>query len=51
MTRQIMKQWNDYKDRKHDADPGGKLVLGHVRSAITGIVADALVHLRVKHPG
>lgn len=50
VTRQMMKQWNDYKDRKHNTDFGGKLVLGHVRSAITGIVANSLVHLRAKHP-
>lgn len=50
VARQMMKPWNEYQDRKHSADLGGKLVLGHVRSAITGIVAESLVHLRAKHP-
>jgi DNA-binding transcriptional LysR family regulator len=50
VARQMMKPWNDYQNRKHNADPGGKLVLGHVRSAITGIVADSLVYLRAEHP-
>jgi DNA-binding transcriptional LysR family regulator len=50
VARQMMKPWNDYLDRKHNADLGGRLVLGHVRSAITGIVANSLVYLKARHP-
>jgi DNA-binding transcriptional LysR family regulator len=50
VTRQMLKQWNRYQERKHTVGLGGNLVLGHVRSAITGIVAKALVSLRAKHP-
>jgi DNA-binding transcriptional LysR family regulator len=50
VTRQMLKQWNEYKERKRKTELGGKLVLGHVRSAITGIVANALLVLRTKHP-
>ncbi len=51
VTRQMLKHWNDYAGRKQRADLGGKLVLGHVRSAITGVVASSLASLRAKHPG
>jgi DNA-binding transcriptional LysR family regulator len=50
VTRQMLRQWNDYKDRKRNADLGGELVLGHVRSAVTGTVANSLAFLRAKHP-
>jgi DNA-binding transcriptional LysR family regulator len=50
VTRQMLRQWNEYTDRKRNADLGGELVLGHVRSAITGTVANSLAFLRAKHP-
>lgn len=50
VTRQMIKLWNDHKARNQKTKFGGTLVLGHVRSAITGIVADALMVLRNKHP-
>ena len=50
VTRQMLRQWNEYKDRKRNADLGGELVLGHVRSAVTGIVANSLAFLRTKYP-
>lgn len=50
VTRQMLKQWNDFRHRTHKGQFGGRLVLGHVRSAITGIVANAFVVLRTKHP-
>lgn len=50
VTRQMLRQWNEYRDRKRNADLGGELVLGHVRSAITGTVASSLAFLRARHP-
>jgi len=50
VTRQMLKQWNEYTERKRKTELGGKLVLGHVRSAITGTVANALTVLRTKYP-
>jgi DNA-binding transcriptional LysR family regulator len=50
VTRQMLKQWNEYKERHRKTEFGGMLVLGHVRSALTGIVANALMVLRAKHP-
>lgn len=50
VTRQMLRQWNEYREKKRKTELGGKLVLGHVRSAITGIVANALLVLRTKHP-
>ena len=50
VTRQMLQLWNDHKGRNQKTKFGGNLVLGHVRSAITGIVANALIVLRAKHP-
>ena len=50
VTRRMLQQWNEYQGRNQKALFGGKLVLGHVRSAITGVVANALFVLRTKHP-
>lgn len=50
VTRQMLKPWDQYVDRKRHADFGGTLVLGHVRSAITGAVAQALTALRARYP-
>lgn len=50
VTRHMLQLWNDYKGRNQKSTFGGNLVLGHVRSAITGIVANALIVLRAKHP-
>lgn len=50
VTRQMLRQWNEYQDRKRNADLGGELVLGHVRSAVTGTVASSLALLRARHP-
>ena len=50
VTRQMLKQWNEYTERNRKTELGGKLVLGHVRSAITGTVANALTVLRTKYP-
>lgn len=50
VTRQMLRQWNEYKDRKRSAGLGGELLLGHVRSAVTGVVASSLAFLRAKHP-
>jgi DNA-binding transcriptional LysR family regulator len=50
VTRQMLKQWNEYTERKRTTELGGKLTLGHVRSAITGIVANALTVLRTRYP-
>ena len=50
VTRQMLRLWNEYKDKKRNTDLGGKLLLGHVRSAVTDIVANSLTFLRAKHP-
>jgi DNA-binding transcriptional LysR family regulator len=50
VTRRMLQQWNEYKNRKRNADLGGELVLGHVRSAVTGTVASSLMFLRAKYP-
>jgi DNA-binding transcriptional LysR family regulator len=50
VTRQMLQLWNEYRGRNQQTGYGGKLVLGHVRSAITGIVANALIVLRTKYP-
>jgi DNA-binding transcriptional LysR family regulator len=50
VTRQMLQLWNEHKERNQKTKFGGNLVLGHVRSAITGIVANALIVLRAKHP-
>lgn len=50
VARQMLQLWNDHKRRNQKTTFGGNLILGHVRSAITGIVADALIVLREKHP-
>ncbi|MEW6264093.1 MAG: LysR family transcriptional regulator [Thermodesulfobacteriota bacterium] len=50
VSQQLFKLWNDYKDRTRKAKFEGKLVLGYVRSALTGLLANALILLREKHP-
>jgi DNA-binding transcriptional LysR family regulator len=50
VTRQMLQLWNEHKGRHQKSNFGGNLVLGHVRSAITGIVANALIVLRTQHP-
>jgi DNA-binding transcriptional LysR family regulator len=50
VARQMLKQWYEYKAKSRKTEYDGNLVLGHVRSAITGIVANALIALRAKHP-
>ena len=50
VSRQILNQWNKYKQRNHKTEIGGKLVLGHVRSALTGVVAKAFIILKKQHP-
>ena len=50
VTRQMLRPWNEYKDRKRNVDLGGELVIGHVRSAVTGTIANSLAFLRTKHP-
>lgn len=50
VTRRMLKQWNEYKESKRKTELGGRLVLGHVRSAITGIVASSMSDLRAKYP-
>lgn len=51
VTRQMFRLWNNYKDRKRKTQFRGNLILGHVSSAITGVVANALIVLRTKYPG
>lgn len=50
VTRQILRHWNQYLERKQKTELGGVLLLGHVRSAITGSAARSLSLLRIKHP-
>jgi DNA-binding transcriptional LysR family regulator len=50
VSRQILKQWNKYKERNRKTEFGGELVIGHVRSALTGIVAKAFIVLKAQHP-
>jgi len=50
VTRVMLKQWNEYREKKCKTELGGNLILGHVRSAITGTVANALTVLRTKYP-
>jgi len=50
VARQILQQWDEYKGRNQKTKLGGKLVLGHVRSAVNDDVANALIVLRAQHP-
>lgn len=51
VARRMLGQWSEYLERKRKVEIGGNLVLGHVRSAITGNVARALNNLRTRHAG
>ncbi len=46
----MLKLWGDYRDRHRTTHFGGSLVLGYVRSALTSLLANALILLREKHP-
>jgi len=50
VARQMLQQWNEYKEQNRKTKLGGRLILGHVRSAVTDDVANALIVLRAKHP-
>ncbi len=50
VSRQILKHWNKYKERSRRTQFDGNLVLGHVRSALTGVVARAFIALKAQHP-
>lgn len=50
VARQILKQWNDFKDRYRQIEFTGRLVLGYVRSALTAAVATALISLKENYP-
>lgn len=49
VARQMLKQWNDFKDRYRETEFTGMLVLGYVRSALTAAVATALISLKENH--
>jgi DNA-binding transcriptional LysR family regulator len=51
VTRRILILWNEYLDKLRKEMITETLILGHVPSAITSTVADALIVLREKHPG
>jgi DNA-binding transcriptional LysR family regulator len=50
VARGMVKQWNDYRDRRRKTRFDGQLVLGYVRSALTGVLAKALILLRENYP-
>jgi DNA-binding transcriptional LysR family regulator len=50
VARQMINLWNDFKDRQHQPELAGKLMLGYVRSAVTSVLAHALLSLRQKEP-
>ena len=50
VSRQMLKLWGDYRDGQRQIRYGGKLALGYVRSALTSVLANALILLKQKHP-
>lgn len=50
VTRQMLQIWNQHLGRNQKTKFRGDLVLGHVHSAINGVVANALMLLQSKHP-
>lgn len=51
VARDINRLWENFQDRYQKKDFSGHLVLGYVRSAVTDILAQAILLLRKEHPG
>jgi len=50
VARQMINLWNEFKDRQTKPEFAGKLTLGYVRSAVTGVLAQALLSIRRQQP-
>ena len=50
VARNIITLWDDFQDRYQKKEYSGRLVLGYVRSAITDILAQAILLLRDQYP-
>ena len=50
VARQMINLWTEYKDRQNKPEFAGKLMLGYVRSAVTGVLAHALLSIRQQQP-
>jgi len=50
VTRQMLSLWENYENSNRKTPLRGELILGHVSSAITGVVANALNVVRTKYP-
>jgi len=50
VARQIINLWNEFKERQNKPEFAGKLMLGYVRSAVTGVLAHALLSIRQQQP-
>lgn len=50
VARGMIKLWEDFQDHHQKKEFEGQLVLGYVRSAVTSVLAQAILLLRKKHP-
>lgn len=50
VARRIVALWEDFQEHHQKKEFSGHLVLGYVRSAVTDILAQAILLLRKKHP-
>ncbi len=50
VARSILKLWEDFQEHHQKKEFAGHLVLGYVRSAVTDVLAQALLLLRNNHP-
>lgn len=50
VARNIITLWDDFQERYQKKEYSGRLVLGYVRSAITDILAQAILLLRDQYP-
>ena len=50
VARQMLTLWNEYKDRQNRPEFAGRLMLGYIRSAVTNVLAHALLSIRQQQP-
>jgi DNA-binding transcriptional LysR family regulator len=50
VARQMISLWTEYKDSQNKPELAGRLMLGYVRSAVTGVLAHALLSIRQQQP-